>query len=93
MSTAQDSNARGRRRRANGEGSIWLRKDSRYGFAAYVPTTAGTYKRIQGYAKTHDDARRKLTALVGRADQGLPVASVNLDGGRLPERSAPRGRP
>jgi integrase len=72
-----DSNARGRRRRANGEGSIWLRKDGRYGFAAYVPTTAGTYKRIQGYAKTHDDARRKLTALVGRADQGLPVASVN----------------
>jgi integrase len=42
-----------------------------------VPTTAGTYKRAQGYAKTHDEARRKLTELVQRADQGVPVASVN----------------
>ncbi len=68
---------RSRRRRANGEGSIWLRKDGRYGFAAYVPTTAGPYKRVQGYARTRDDARKKLTELVRRADLGLPVASVN----------------
>jgi hypothetical protein len=77
VSNPQDSPARVRRRRANGEGSIWLRKDGRYGFAAYVPTTAGTYKGVQGYGKTHNDARRKLTELIGRADQGLPVASVN----------------
>lgn len=68
---------RGRRRRANGEGSIWTRKDGRYGYAAYVPTTAGTYKRVQGYARTREDARKKLTELLRRADQGLPVASVN----------------
>ena len=66
-----------RRRRANGEGSIWLRKDGRYGYAAYVPTTAGTLKRVQGYARTRDDARRNLTELLRRADQGLPVASVS----------------
>jgi len=59
-------------RRANGEGSIWLRKDGRY-----APTTAGTYKRVQAYARTHDDARRQLTELIRRADQGLPVAAVN----------------
>jgi integrase len=68
---------RGRRKRANGEGSIWLRKDGRYGYAAYVPTTAGARKRVQGYARSHDDARKKLTELIRRADQGTPVASVN----------------
>lgn len=85
MSGSSDQSQRGqssavqrrRRKRANGEGSIWLRKDGRYGYAAYVPTTAGTYKRAQGYARTHDEARRKLTELVQHADQGVPVASVN----------------
>jgi len=72
-----DADRRSRRRRANGEGSIWLRRDGRYGFAAYVPTTAGTIKRVQGYGKTHDEARRKLTELVRAADHGMPVASVN----------------
>jgi hypothetical protein len=42
-----------------------------------VPTTAGTYKRVQGYARSHEAARNKLTELVRRADQGVPVASVN----------------
>lgn len=66
---------RSRRRRANGEGSIWLRKDGRYGFAAYVPTTAGTLKRVQGYARSHEEARKKLTKLLEQADQGIPVSS------------------
>ena len=66
-----------RRRRANGEGSIWQRKDGRYGYAAYVLTTAGTIKRIQGYARSHDDARKLLTELIAKADQGIPVASEN----------------
>ncbi len=75
--TARSPDLRGRRMRANGEGSTWLRKDGRYGCAAFVPTTAGTFKRVQGYARTREDARRKLTELVRRADEGLPVASVN----------------
>jgi hypothetical protein len=29
------------RKRGNGEGSIWPRKEGRYGHAAYVLTTAG----------------------------------------------------
>jgi integrase len=64
-----------RRRRGNGEGSIWVRKDGRYGFAAYVPTTAGTLKRVQGYARSHEEARKKLTKLLEQADQGIPVSS------------------
>ncbi|MGK5557677.1 tyrosine-type recombinase/integrase [Actinomadura kijaniata] len=64
-----------RSKRGNGEGSIWLRKDGRYGYAAFVPTTAGTFKRVQGYARSHEDARKKLTKLLEQADQGIPVAS------------------
>ncbi|MFL6053319.1 MAG: site-specific integrase [Actinoallomurus sp.] len=66
---------RSRRKRDNGEGSIWLRTDGRYGFAAYVPTTAGTLKRVQGYARSHEEARKKLTDLLTKADQGIPVAA------------------
>ena len=66
-----------RRRRSNGEGSIWPRKDGRFSYAAYVPTTAGTMKRIQGYARSHDEARKRLTELIAKADQGIPVASEN----------------
>lgn len=66
---------RSRSKRGNGEGSIWPRKDGRYGFAAYVPTTAGTFKRVQGYARSHEEARKKLTKLLEQADQGIPVSS------------------
>jgi integrase len=64
-------------KRGNGEGSIWPRKDGRYGYAAYVLTAAGTFKRVQGYARSHEDARKKLTELLRQADQGIPVASEN----------------
>ena len=33
------------RRRANREGSVWQRQDGRWTGAAYVLTTAGTFKR------------------------------------------------
>lgn len=70
-------NPRNRRKRTNGEGSIWPRKDGRYGYAAYVLTTAGTVKRVQGYARSSEDARKKLTELIRQSDQGVPVASEN----------------
>jgi integrase len=68
---------RGPRKRSNGEGSIWQRKDGRFGYAAYLLTTGGTFKRVQGYARSHEDARKKLTELVSQSDQGIPVASVS----------------
>jgi integrase len=71
------SQQRNRRKRTNGEGSIWPRKDGRYGYAAYVLTTAGTFKRVQGYARSSEDARKKLTELISQSDQGVPVASEN----------------
>ncbi|MEU8727696.1 MULTISPECIES: tyrosine-type recombinase/integrase [Actinomycetes] len=65
------------RKRSNGEGSIWPRKDGRYGYAAFVQTTAGTTKRVQDSARTQEDARKKLTELLRQADEGIPVSSEN----------------
>jgi integrase len=49
------------RKRANGEGTIYQRKDGRYEGAAFVPTTAGTSKRVRVYGHTREDVRRQLT--------------------------------
>src|SRR6202034_1966022 len=68
--------ARGRKR-ANGEGTIYQRKDGRYEGAAFVPTTTGTVKRVRVYGRTHEDVRRQLTRLLEQADQGIPVSSEN----------------
>ncbi|SDM23187.1 Phage integrase, N-terminal SAM-like domain [Nonomuraea maritima] len=65
------------RKRSNGEGTIYQRKDGRWEGAAFVLTTAGTYKRVRAYGRTHEEARKKLTQLVAQADQGIPVASEN----------------
>jgi integrase len=63
-------------KRANGEGTIYQRKDGRWEGAAFVLTTAGTYRRARVYASTRDDARKKLTRLIQQSDQGIPVASA-----------------
>jgi hypothetical protein len=47
------------RKRANGEGTIYERKDGRYEGAAFVPTMAGTVKRVRLYGRTRDDVRRR----------------------------------
>ena len=64
-------------KRANGEGTIYQRKDGRWEGAAFVLTTAGTYRRVRVYAPTHDDARKKLTKLIQQSDQGIPVVSAS----------------
>ena len=63
------------RKRANGEGTIYQRKDGRYEGAAFVPTTAGTEKRVRVYGRTREEVRKKLTKLLEQADQGIPVAA------------------
>jgi integrase len=50
-------------------------KDGRYEGAAFVPTTAGTFKRVRVYGRTHEDVRRQLTKLLEQADRGIPVAA------------------
>lgn len=63
------------RKRANGEGTISARKDGRYEVKAYVLTTAGRLERKSAYARSYEEARKKLTEMLGNSDQGVPVAS------------------
>src|SRR5258708_18086910 len=63
------------RKRANGEGTISPRKDGSYEIKAYVLTTAGRLECKSAYARSYEDARKKLTELLSRSDHGVPVAS------------------
>src|SRR3712207_5482559 len=61
------------RARANGEGTIYRRKDGRWEGAAYLQTTSGKRKRVRVYGHSHVEVRDKLTELKARAQQGVPV--------------------
>jgi integrase len=61
------------RRRANGEGTIYRRKDGRYEAAVYVLTTSGARKRIRRYASTREEAHKLLTAAKMQEQQGIPA--------------------
>lgn len=63
------------RTRANGEGTIVERKDGRYEAKVFVPTTAGTIKRVSVYGKTRDECHAKFIKLKAQADDNIPVAS------------------
>lgn len=60
------------KKRANGQGTIYQRKDGRWVGAAYVLTSDGTYKRTPVYGASADEVERKLTEIKGRSNQGLP---------------------
>lgn len=63
-----------RRKRANGGGTIYLRKDGRYEAAMYLLTMSGQRKRIRVYGKTYMEAQGKLADLTAQAAQRLPVS-------------------
>ncbi len=71
----QPSRSRRGRKRANGEGTIYQRKDGRWEGAAFVLTTAGTHRRVRVYGTSREDARRSLTSIIRQSDQGIPAAS------------------
>ena len=64
------------KRNPNGEGTIYRRKDGRYEGAGYVLMPDGTQKRRRVYGKTWDEARRKLTEMLAKSDQGIPAADT-----------------
>ena len=65
------------RRNANGEGTIYRRKDGRYEGAVYVLTTSGTRKRVRLYGATRAEVHVKLTEAKAKNDQGIPAADKN----------------
>lgn len=86
------------KKRANGQGSIYQRKDGRWTGAAYVLTTNGTFKRVPVYGTSADEVDAKLTALKNRSNQGLPAEATGWTVARyadywLAHVAAPRLRP
>ncbi|MEU3251070.1 site-specific integrase [Streptomyces sp. NPDC006997] len=65
------------RRRANGEGTIYQRKDGRWEAAVYVLTSSGERKRKRVYGTTRAEVSRKLTEAKAKMDQGIPTADKN----------------
>jgi hypothetical protein len=51
------------KRRSNRDGSIWQRQDRRWTGAAYVLTSAGTFRRVYVYGRTRDEVHAKLVQL------------------------------
>lgn len=64
-------------RRANGEGTIYRRKDGRYEAATYVPVTSGGRKRLRIYGRTRHVVHDKLVAAQRQAAQGIPIPDAS----------------
>jgi integrase len=63
-----------RRRRINGDGSVYKRHQDGYWVGAfYARTTTGARKRVVVYGKTLDEARTKLGKAQQQARAGIPV--------------------
>ncbi|MEU2798156.1 tyrosine-type recombinase/integrase [Streptomyces sp. NPDC007117] len=63
--------------RANGEGTIYQRKDGRWEAAGYVLAANGTRKRVRVYGTTRKHAADKLAEKITDSNRGLPVATAD----------------
>ncbi len=70
-----DENRRRPRKRSNGQGSVYQRKDGLWIGAAYVLTTTGYRKRITVSGKTKSVVDRKLREAIAQSDRGVPTAA------------------
>ncbi|MFC4591833.1 tyrosine-type recombinase/integrase [Sphaerisporangium corydalis] len=71
----KNTKTRTSRKRSNGEGTIVQRKDGRYEAKVFLPTTAGTVKRISVYGRTREECHTKFIKLKAQGDRGIPVAA------------------
>ncbi|GAA4130718.1 tyrosine-type recombinase/integrase [Actinomadura keratinilytica] len=62
------------KRRPNGEGTIFQRKDGRWAGEVYVLTTEGTFKRITVYGRAREDVHKKIVEAQQKSSRGIPVA-------------------
>ncbi|MBT2472100.1 site-specific integrase [Streptomyces sp. ISL-66] len=75
MTTPRDTPA-SRRSRANGDGTVYQRRDNRWEAAGYVLAPGNTRKRIRVYGTTRKEALAKLTEKIVNSNRGLPVPSA-----------------
>jgi integrase len=62
-----------KRRRINGDGSVYRRQDGYWAGAFYTRTTSGRRKRVVVYGKTFQEARDKVLKAMQQARAGIPV--------------------
>ena len=74
-----------RRRRINGDGSVYQRKDGYWVGAFYSHTTSGARKRVAVYGRTLAEARDKLGKAQQQARAGIPVPDEAWTVGRYLE--------
>lgn len=65
-------------RNANGEGSVWQRKDGRWCAAAYLRSLDGGRRRVVVYGKTRQEAKVKLRELLDKAERNVPATPAQL---------------
>ncbi|WP_406178043.1 tyrosine-type recombinase/integrase [Streptomyces sp. NBC_00996] len=75
MTTPRDTPA-SRRSRANGDGTVYQRKDSRWEAAGYVLAPGNIRKRVRVYGSSRTEALAKLTEKIAASNRGLPVPST-----------------
>lgn len=61
---------------ANGDGTVYQRKDSRWEAAGYVLAPGNTRKRIRVYGTTRKEALAKLTEKIAASNRGVPAPSA-----------------
>lgn len=76
MTTPRDNLAPSRRVRANGDGTVYQRKDSRWEAAGYVLAPGNTRRRVRVYGTTRKEALAKLTEKIAASNRGLPIPSA-----------------
>ncbi|MEU6120393.1 tyrosine-type recombinase/integrase [Streptomyces sp. NPDC047123] len=77
MTSPRLASSRRSRTRANGDGTVYQRKDGRWEAAGYVLAPGNTRKRIRVYGTTRKEALAKLTEKIAASNRGLPVAAAD----------------
>jgi integrase len=75
MTTPRDT-ATSRRVRANGDGTVYQRKDHRWEAAGYVLAPGNSRKRIRVYGSSRKEALAKLTEKIAASNRGVPVVTT-----------------
>ena len=74
--TTPTTGTNSRRVRANGDGTVYQRKDGRWEAAGYVLAAGDTRKRIHVYGTTRKEALALLTEKVATSNRGIPAPSA-----------------
>ncbi|WP_066953951.1 tyrosine-type recombinase/integrase [Streptomyces lushanensis] len=75
MTTPRDTSG-SRRTRANGDGTVYQRKDRRWEAAGYVLTPGNTRRRVRVYGNSRTEALVKLTEKIAASNRGVPAVTA-----------------